>query len=293
PFVNRNHFAMWIAMALPLAFGYIAAREGAHASRIHRRSRRSSLVDFAASRTGWIIMAAGSMLLALLLSLSRAGALALGISAMAAIVLVRRRLDSNQRSWLMGSVLFASFMAAGWADAPAIRERLTGTPAALANRFAIWRDTGPIVGDFWLTGTGAGTYRLAMLVYQRADRSVVFNQAHNHYLQAAAEGGVLLLVPVALALAAFVRTAARQLASDRSAAWGLRASAACGLGAAALHSICETGLVMPANAALAAVLAAVVVHERCADSVTEAPARRFPHGRSSSQRREPVRRRYT
>ena len=123
----------------------------------------------------------------------------------------------------------------------------------------------PIVRDFWLTGTGAGTYQRAMFVYQRSSRAVYFNQAHNHYLQVAAEGGVLLVGAVILALAAFLRAARARLTADRSGLFWIRAGAACGLGAVALQSVWETGLVMPANAALAALLAALVVYERPTD----------------------------
>ena len=49
-------------------------------------------------------------------------------------------------------------------------------------------ETLPIIRDFPLTGTGAGTFPTAMLVYQQSDRRLFFNQAHNHYLQFAAEG---------------------------------------------------------------------------------------------------------
>jgi hypothetical protein len=101
-----------------------------------------------------------------------------------------------------------------------------------------------------------------MLVYQRSDRSVHFNQARNHYLQVVAEGGLLLIVPTALALVAFVRAAAEALRRDRSLFLWIRTGAACGLCAVAVQSIWETGLTMPANAALAATLAALLVHER-------------------------------
>jgi hypothetical protein len=42
-------------------------------------------------------------------------------------------------------------------------------------------ETPPIIRDFPLTGTGAGTFPTAMLVYQQSDRRLFFNQAHNHY----------------------------------------------------------------------------------------------------------------
>jgi hypothetical protein len=145
--------------------------------------------------------------------------------------------------------------------------------AGLANRFAqsgsgvqdrarIWWDTLPLVRDFWLTGSGAGSYRTAMLYYQRAERVVQFNQAHNHYLQAAAEGGVVMAGLVISGLVALARATRAQCSADRSGAYWIRAGAACGLTAVALQSLWETGLVMPANAALAAVLAAIASYER-------------------------------
>ena len=98
-----------------------------------------------------------------------------------------------------------------WADIPALRGRVATAQSGVANRLTIWRETVPIVRDFWLTGTGAGTYQRAMFVYQQSTRAVYFNQAHNHYLQVAAEGGLLLAGALAIALAVFVRAARERL----------------------------------------------------------------------------------
>ena len=45
--------------------------------------------------------------------------------------------------------------------------------------------------------TGAGTFGTAITVYQTAEPGYSIGQAHNHYLQIAAEGGALLSVPAA------------------------------------------------------------------------------------------------
>jgi O-antigen ligase len=148
------------------------------------------------------------------------------------------------------------------ADLPALADRFTQSGSSVENRMRIWRDTLPVVQDFWLTGTGVGTYRTAMLLYQRSERVVQFNQAHNHYLQATAEGGVVLLALVGCACVALARAVRERLIPDASGTYWIRAGAATGLLAVALQSFWETGLVMPANAALAAVLAAIAVHER-------------------------------
>jgi O-antigen ligase len=148
------------------------------------------------------------------------------------------------------------------ADLPALADRFTRSGSSVENRVRIWRDTLPVVRDFWLTGTGVGTYRTAMLYYQRSERVVQFNQAHNHYLQATAEGGVVLLALIACASVALARLVRQRMVTDTSGYYWIRAGAATGLLAVALQSLWETGLVMPANAGLAAVLAAVAIHER-------------------------------
>jgi O-antigen ligase/polysaccharide polymerase Wzy-like membrane protein len=262
PFVNRNHFATWAIMAVPLCFGYLAARLGTDRPAPKHSSLRRRIVLSIDPRTAWLTMAGGTMLVALLLSLSRSGVLALGISTAITFLIARRRLEHRHRRLVLQATLAILVLAVLWSDVPALMRRAAGAPTAVADRLTIWRESLPIVRDFWQVGTGAGTYQVAMAVYQRSDRSVYFNQAHNHYLQIAVEGGVLILALAIGCAAAFVREARRRIAADTSGLVLIRVGAACGLGAVALQSVWETGLVMPANAALAAVLAAIVVHER-------------------------------
>jgi len=262
PFVNRNHFATWTIMAIPLCFGYLAARLGAHKPVPKHSSIRRKVVGAIDPRTAWLTAAGGAMLVALMLSLSRSGVLALGVSAAITFILARHHMERRHRRLVIGATIVVLVVGAIWADLPALARRAAGTRTALSGRFTIWQETVPIVRDFWTVGTGAGTYERAMFVYQRADRTVYFNQAHNHYLQVAAEGGVLLGGLAVFALVALARTARRQIQGDTSGLVLMRIGAACGLGAVGLQSVWETGLVMPANAALAALLAAVVVHKR-------------------------------
>jgi len=258
PFVNRNHFATWAIMVLPLTLGYLAARIGRRrdeAAHIAPRRRLATMTD---PRSAWLLAASAILLAALLLSLSRSGALALAASLALTTAATARRLDRTRRRGALAALAGVALLGVMWADLPALRERFAGTQVGVANRLVIWRETGPVIRDFWLTGTGAGTYEKAMRVYQRSDRTVFFNQAHSHYMQAAAEGGLVLAVALLIAGFAFVRLARDRIRQDESGLAWIRIGAACGLGAAALQSVWETGLTMPANAAIAAVLAAVV-----------------------------------
>jgi putative inorganic carbon (hco3(-)) transporter len=263
PFVNRNHFATWVIMAAPLCIGYIAARAGRGESVdpafLNRRARLARALD---GRTAWLAAAGAVMIVALLLSMSRSGILSLLIaSALTAAASRRRR--SRSHGWIVAALVVLTVgMALTRVDMSALADRFGRSGSSVADRLRIWRDTVPIVRDFWLTGTGVGTFQTAMLYYQQSDRLRQFNQAHNHFLQAAAEGGLVLLALVGFALAALARSARERLAGDISGAYWIRAGAVCGLLAVALQSVWETGLTMPANAALAAILAAIATHER-------------------------------
>jgi O-antigen ligase len=100
-----------------------------------------------------------------------------------------------------------------------------------------------------------------MRVYQTSDRTYYWNEAHNQYLQVAAEGGLLLAAPAGLALFAMAAAGYRALRRrDRQMDW-MRLGAAAGLVAAAVQAFWETGLSLPANGMLAAVAAAVLLHD--------------------------------
>lgn len=266
PFVNRNFFATWALMAVGLTIGYLTAHAAAHPGPAAHVNWRTKLVAWVDARAVLLLWSAALLILAIAASLSRSGLLGLVTALICGGELARRHegglLTRSARPAMLvvaaGSV--AAFAVLTQVGPTAIAERIAVAHAAIADRVTIWRDTVPVLRDFWLTGTGVGTYATAMALYQRSNPGVLFNQAHNHYLQVAAEGGVVLLAPVLLALAAFARAAWRRLREDRSNMFWLRAGAASGLAGAAVQSLWDTGLTLPANAALAAVLAAIVVH---------------------------------
>jgi hypothetical protein len=263
PFVNRNHFATWAIMAAPLCLGYIAARANrmaaAQAAVANRRVRLARLAD---GRSLWLTAAGAAMIAALLISLSRSGIVSLAGAATLTALHLRPRAAAARGWWALAALVITIGIGITRADLPGVANRFSQSASGVANRTRIWKDTLPVVRDFWPTGTGAGTYRTAMLYYQRSERVVQFNQAHNHYLQAAAEEGLVLGACIACALAALAQAMRKRLSADTSGAYWIRAGAATGLVAVALQSLWETGLVMPANAALAAVLAAIALHER-------------------------------
>jgi O-antigen ligase len=129
-------------------------------------------------------------------------------------------------------------------------------------RREIWAVGGRIVRDFPVTGTGLNTFGIATLAYQTRFTDMHFGEAHNEYLQVAAEGGLLLGVPALAALVFGLGQVRRRFVEnedDRTTRW-LRFGAATSLGAIALQSTVDFSLQMPGNALLFVVLLAATLH---------------------------------
>ena len=86
------------------------------------------------------------------------------------------------------------------------------------------------------------------------------NQAHNQYLHLWAEGGALVAAPAGLVCLAFVWLAIRRLREDETPGAWLRIGSLAGILGVAVQGAWETGLRIPANGVLLAVIAAVAVH---------------------------------
>lgn len=263
PFVNRNHFGTWVVLAAPLVFGYLAAHATAHhrsSPRVGWLARLRAMVD---ARTIWLSATTVLMLVALTASLSRSAMFGFIVAVALAVWLRPAPAAAGGRKperWIAAALLLAAVAVLVRVEPSTLGARIAAAPVSAASRLAIWRDTLPVLRDFWLTGTGAGTYETVMLLYQRAMPEVRFNQAHNHYLQLAAEGGLLLLIPLVMAAREYLRTAVEAITSDDSGMYFVRAGAFCGIVGVAAQSLWETGLTTPANAFLAAVAAAIVIH---------------------------------
>ena len=264
PYVNRNHFAGWMLMGLPLALG-LGLGWAERASRTGRGGWRDVIACLSSPEGGraqLMAVAVAVMGLSLLMTQSRSGlggmVVAMGL---AAVVAGRRRASTRARLAVAGGIaaLMVGLVAWGGAD---VATRAGGS-GLTELRPRIWRDTLAVIRDFPLTGTGLNTFGAAMRSYQTWTRDLQVREAHNDYLQIAAEGGLLLAVPAALALAALARAIWRRFraGSDDTVTGWVRVGATTGLVAIALQSLVEFSLQMPGNAAFAAVLMAVALHE--------------------------------
>ncbi len=259
PYMNHSDFATWLVMALPLTASYLIAR---------LQSRRTHGLPVAAAEAFdntamWLTTAIGLMAAGLVVGLSRSGLIAAGAGLGAVWVLSAARMQRRGRAWLLAGFGAIVLVAAAYANTNAISARLNETiRLGLGGRSAIWRETLPMISDFWLTGVGPGAYERGMIVYQQSPRVVYFNHAHNEYLQIAAEGGLLLALTAIVIAAAGAWRIRRSLGADRTPIYWVRAGAVGSLVAVAVQSLWETGLRVPANGLLFAVVAAIAMHDQ-------------------------------
>lgn len=260
PFVNRNHFAMWLVMAAALSAGALATHLMHKQARDDDRFRPDLVRWLDDGSLLWLGGATALLWLTVIASGSRGGMLAIAVFNAVWLMLSGRRIGSRRTILYAGAAVAGVVLIGIWANLETIAGRI-GSGDAVA-RTTVWRDTMPVLRDFWLTGSGGGTYASVMVLYQRSARYVVFNEAQNEYLQLATEGGLLLAVPLLVWLGAWLVTGVRRLADDRSAMVWLRMASLAGLAAVASQCVWDSALRMPANALMAAVLAAVVAHEK-------------------------------
>ena len=265
PFVNRNHFAGWMLLVLPLALGYLCASL-ARAMRGVKRELRDRLLWLSSPDANKLILAATGIVimgLALVLTLSRSGIGALVLAlAMTGWFALRRLQDRSRKILAIGYVVLLAVLTVGWVGIETVAARFSEAGwRQFDGRIGAWADAVATFQRHWLTGTGLNTYQVANLFYQEHNTESFTSAAHNDYLQLAAEGGLVLIVAIVSCVLLFVRDVRRRFAEDAdSSAYWLRAGAVTGLVAIAIQETVEFSLQIPGNAALFAVVCAIALH---------------------------------
>lgn len=264
PFVNRNHFAGYMEMLIPLPVALMVAR--------------------AIRKEMWLMYGfmAALMSLAVILSLSRGGMISVLMSLLF-LGIAKSRLRRNGRKqeagggalwfWLkgLGGVAALSLvLAAGvvWLGAEPVLNRLgrsieqLKTPEAenAIERSGIWRDTGKLIQAHLIFGVGLGAYETVFPAYSLNTIEMVVTHAHNDYLQILADCGLIGAGIGLWFLVAIFRAVWQGLKSPDGFLAALALGGGAGIFAMLLHSLFDFNLQIPSNALLFLTLCAMVSH---------------------------------
>jgi O-antigen ligase len=252
PYVYRGHYAGYMVMAIPLAFGFAA--EALHdLLRAWRRRRRGWTAlgehegNAALQRTAIAVF----LVVGVLASQSRTGLMAFTLSAAALLLALRRRF------WQVALVVVGvSLMGAIWVDFGGL-VRAFETRGIRASRLDAWRDQSRLVPQFPLFGVGLNAFGPAYWRIQAIDKWAVWDSAHNEYFQALLDLGLVGAIPVYVLLARLFRTAIRS--ASRSA---FSAGLLGGVLGSAFSNLVDFNWQIPANCATFVSLAGLVMGGR-------------------------------
>lgn len=276
PFVNRDHFAFYMLLVTPIAFGFFAEAYRRYEARVGKSANMRRRLVTLSGPDGlpvlYAIVPALACVGSLIATTSRGGLIAfIGGLVLAALAILRRR---GAPVWAFAAVF--TLMAFSWFGLDRIEGRMRRAIADSPGRTLIWQDALHRMGGRWIGGSGFNTFDMAvsrstawalpdgatpwrdpyettMVDVARAGFRMpegipglwYYREAHNDYVQVLAEAGVVGLILVLWGIL-------RVLLSVRADPWLLAA-----LGGIFMHAFVDFGLQVPAIVALCVALAAI------------------------------------
>ncbi len=262
PYINRNHFAGYMEMAVPVGLGlylYAVSRiasalppGASFLKRLISRLDTERLTSASYALVAVVVLAGG-----LFMTLSRGAITGFAASLLVFMLLTRSRRTLRKKKGpmiLVGVILVVAVVAAGWSM---VEDRFEYAVRRGDARQDVWRDAGAMVRDFPVLGTGLGTFARVFPAYQTKHPLLLFEHAENDYLELLIETGLAGFAAFLAAAGVFLyalyrRWRERHNAFVVCAGVGGMASFA----AMAVHSFTDFNMRVPANALLMTIIAA-------------------------------------
>jgi hypothetical protein len=229
PFVDRDHFAVFAELVLPLAIW-----------NAFESPRRAVLYT----------AAAGSLFAAVIASGSRAGAAMVAMEMVVCLSIAFLRARGAHRFRQVAPKVIACVLLfsaiAGWS---LLWSRISGGTDPFANRREMLESALHMAREKPWMGFGLGTFQFVYPAYAVTDFGLFVDHAHNDWAEWAAEGGLPFVALILSMLAPILRSAFRSI-------WGI------GILAAFIHALVDFPMQIPALASITMVLLAGLECER-------------------------------
>jgi O-antigen ligase len=236
PYVNRNHFAGFAEMIIPVALVPLVLGKV-------RRERLFLVALFALVP-----------IVALLLSASRGGIISFAVQMVTLFLLLLVRRIRSRHVLVGGLVVLCAVMTVSWIGVQQVLQRFSGMQTMEVSggkRAAMLQDTWRLFLDHPLLGTGLGTFEMVFPPYDSLYDGKIVNHAHNDYVEALAETGIVGGLCCAWFLGLVLLNSLKgwaELGTSFGSALNLSGLIACtGI---LVHSLVDFNLHIPANALL-------------------------------------------
>jgi len=275
-FINRNHLAGYLVMCLSLGIGLMVSM----LERKHNPSWRSWI-------RGWLRVLMSEklklrlflviMVIALVMTRSRMGNVsffaAMLIVGIAGLLLIHHARRSMMV--LITSLIVIDIVVVGaWFGVDQVMDRLdktfvqssseqggthvldtdiqigSETTALVEERGKVYRDTRQYFNDYWVTGSGLGSFRYVYPIYRSGDIQSYYEHAHRDYYEFAVETGVPGIVMLAFMMLYPLAISVSVMRHRRDPlAVGIAFGVFMSITAMLIHASVDFNLQIPANAA--------------------------------------------
>jgi len=238
PFVNRNHFAGFIGMIVPLGLG-LALTE--------RQKEKKVLFGFLS-----VVMA-----VALCFSLSRGGITGFVAGVAMFAFLVGKDKVQKRGVWLVGLFLIVLLTYLLYLGVAPIVTRFYSTDITTEQRLTVWTATIGAIRDYWFAGSGPGTFIDLFPLYSPAGVQSIYDHAHNDYLEFILENGAVgTLILGAFAVLVLLAISRRKIHGRNGT---MRIAALSSVFSMAVHSVFDFNLHILSNLLLFACVLGMAV----------------------------------
>ncbi|WP_340677099.1 O-antigen ligase family protein [Paraglaciecola sp.] len=192
-FVYKNHFANFLLLCLSAGVGLMVTDIEINKSQPPQDWRIRLINTLLTSKT-LIRISLAIMVIALVMSRSRMGNIAF-FSAMIAVsmlVFLQDRKKSKGLGILLVSMLIIDlFIVSKWFGLEKVQQRLAETSFSQETRDEVVIDSLPIVKNYPIIGSGAGSFYSVFPSYKNSIINPFYDHAHNDYLEIVIEYGIL------------------------------------------------------------------------------------------------------
>lgn len=251
-YINPNHFAGLMELCLPMALGLIMAGHQRQRFYPNLKARLRGMLEFMLSREALLYLFAVIMLAGIFLSSSRGGIASLLTALVLGLVLFHFARPISVPQMRVGRVIVPLvILAVGWFGIGNFITKLENAGLD-SDRGLIREATYPLIADYPLFGTGAGTYEQIFTLYKNSVLGLsVYDHSHNDYLELLSEQGITGFLLMGLAILFIYWRIIKCLGLRRNAQLrGILFGVVVGTLSLLIHAWIDFNFQIPANAAI-------------------------------------------
>jgi len=260
-FINRNHLAGYLNMGIAVGIGVLIAGLGKENTLRTVRQWSRKIVQLLLSKKAQLRIYIALCTIALVLTHSRMGNAAFFISlTVAALLALKLTLHARKTMlFLVVSIIIIDLLiVSSWFGLEKVAERLEKISTDTEQRDEVALYTLNQWSDYFITGSGGGTYHYIFPKYRGFEIKPHYYHAHNDILEFAAETGIIGIVLLISIVLLSLYSAIKALSLRRESLMiGLAFTATMAILALSIHSFVDFNLQVPANAATFMVILAL------------------------------------